>query len=95
VTLRRAGWHPAAGRKKQHCHGGLGKGKDELGFPYKGGWEAAVSWKQEIKELFISPFLQTPFNLFIQLTENLMAEIWSESRDLKAHFCPAGEMLKG
>lgn len=86
---------PAAGREEWDCHGGLEEGKDELGFPCKGEREAAVSLKQENKELFVSPFLQAPFNLFILPTEDLVDEIWSESRDLKAHFCSAGNLLTG
>lgn len=66
-----------------------------MGFPYKGEREAAASSKQENKELFINPFLQAPFNTFILPTENLVDEIWSESRDLKTHFCSAGDLLTG
>lgn len=54
-----------------------------------------MSLKQENKELFVSPFLQAPFNPFILPTENLVDEIWSESRDLKAHFCSTGNLLTG
>lgn len=65
------------------------------GIPMDRGQGMAVPSKQGNKELFISLFLQEPFNPFILRSENLVDEIWSESRDLKTRFCSAGRLLPG